>query len=374
MRNEEPFQIREEGDLRLIVPHTVAAVSNGAWDRTNLWWRSRVETLNGDTVSQSFGKFFNLGQGPLSLNIGLDDVARACQRQDAIATLKMDGSTLIRSVWQGKVMFRTRGSFTHTHLDNADEVDEFCKRYPLLGDPSYLPDTSLLFEWVTPRNIIVIRYPNPELYLIGAVAHARMCYLPMGALKQIAETMRIPVVEHFPMTEKGWENLYASLDGNHEDEGYVIRLDREQSLVKVKTPHYLTKHALKSNLTTERLVDLWLDWNEPVYTGYLQKFSETFDEETCVWAMPTISTFFDGVREFVRMRDHLHGSVAANIHLGRKEFAMLMQQRYGQTKKMAYAMLRYTGQPVKRDLIKSLVLQVTKQREEGNAPGFGAEE
>lgn len=362
---ENPFQITEKGNLRLIVPNKVAAVSNAAWTRDNLWHRSRVETLDGETVSQSFGKFFNLGMGPEGFNYTTDDIAVACQNRDAIATLKVDGSTLIRSVYNDTVMFRTRGSFGYEFLDNADEIPEFCKRYPQLADPTMYRNYSLLFEWVSPRNVIVIKYPEPELHLIGAVLHVNMTYVDMTELGAIARSIKCPLVQNFRMDEKGWESLQGTLEKNNDIEGYVIRMHNEQTLVKVKCAPYLTKHALKSNLTTEKLTDLWLDWSEPNYLDYIAHFRETFDEETAWWAMPVISKFFDGVREFSRMRDHLHALVAKNRELPRKEFALLMQQNYGTTKKMAYAMLQYSGQPVKRDLLKSLVLQCTQQEELG---------
>lgn len=60
----EHFLIREQDGLRLITPKSSAAFDDQIWNPNNLQFRSRVETLDGETVSQGFKKFMNLGQGP----------------------------------------------------------------------------------------------------------------------------------------------------------------------------------------------------------------------------------------------------------------------------------------------------------------------
>lgn len=381
---DEYFTIREDNGLRLIVPAHSAAVGNAAWHPHNLWWRSRVETTYGDVVSQGFGKFFNLGQGPETLNIGLKDVARACESGDAVATLKLDGSLLIRSVYQGRVMLRTRGSFGFEHLDNAFEMEEFQQKYPALFDPTIAGNYSTLLEWVSPNNTIVLKYPEPALTVIGAVDHRAMTYVSLSELQDFARIFGVPLVHTFPLTVKGWEDMNADLEKNREIEGYVIRLNREQSLVKVKCLPYLTKHALKSRLTSETLADMYFQYGRPDFGGFIAKFSCDFDEETAMWAMPAISSLYDGVRELVRIEAHIQEKVDAAHRLvehdilvnsrlsaeegirrlARKEFAIATQKEYGRTKKFAYAMAAYLGETHDfPKLLKSVLLQNTKQIE-----------
>lgn len=135
---DEYFRVTEQDKLRLILPKHSAAVSNEAWTPDNVWLRSRVELVkNDDTVSQGFGKFFNLGQGPDGLRVDAQDIVDAIRAGErVVATHKYDGSCLIRSVYDGKVMFRTRGSLMYTFHEKAeDEIALFCERYPLLNDP-----------------------------------------------------------------------------------------------------------------------------------------------------------------------------------------------------------------------------------------------
>ena len=163
----EHFLIREQDGLRLITPKSSAAFDDQIWNPDNLHFRSRVESLDGETVSQGFKKFMNLGQGPDGVRVDTAAVVAACARGDAVATLKIDGSLIVRSVYQGRIILRTRGSFGYEHQDNAFEIEKCAQRYPRLLDPSYRTDSSLLLEWVSPTNVIIFKYDQAELVLDG---------------------------------------------------------------------------------------------------------------------------------------------------------------------------------------------------------------
>lgn len=361
----EVFQITEREGIRLIIPAR-GAVGNAPWTKETVRYRSRVETLAGETVSQGFSKFFNLGTGPTFLTITVEDIIKAAEKKDAIATLKLDGSLLIRSVYNGVVMLRTRGSFGYEFLDNADEIEEFRGRYPRLFDPTRYPSYSLLFEWTSPRNIIVLKYREPGLTLIGAVAHDNaLRYFNMRQLAIVAKQLEVPLVEAFPLTIEGWEKLQAELDSNSEIEGYVIRLNDCQDLVKVKCLQYLTKHGLKSTLTTAKLVDMWFQQGRPDYKDFCEKFITDFDEETFMWALGAISNLFDGIKEFNQIISHMTTKAVGRAHLSRKDAAMVGLAEYGQTKRFGAYMNLWEGKAVDPKLAKSIFLQSTKQIEIG---------
>ncbi|MEE8114494.1 MAG: hypothetical protein V3T23_09065 [Nitrososphaerales archaeon] len=141
MIDTELFKVFEDDEgRRIIIPHHSNAVSNDGWSRENLWLRSRVESVkNGDTISQGFGKFFNLGQGPEGLKIDIETILGEIHgKRRVVATLKYDGSCLIRSVYKGEVFFRTRGSLKYEYHDNAQlEMEGFLVKYPKLADPTW---------------------------------------------------------------------------------------------------------------------------------------------------------------------------------------------------------------------------------------------
>lgn len=365
----EKFDINERDGLRLITPaRGTMGLGNAPWTRETLPYRSRVETLDGKVVSQGFKKFFNLSSGPTELQVTLEDIIKAIEHRDAVATLKLDGSLLVRAVHQGKVYLRTRGSFGYEFLDNADEMEEFKTRYPAIFNPSILAGYSVLFEWTSPKNVIVLKYDKPELTLIGAIEHTReLPYVTLrhNGLSFIATLLSVPLIQYFPLDTEGFAKLQLELEASQEIEGYVIRLHNEQTLVKVKCQAYLTKHGLKSTLTSEKLADMWFQQGQPDYKTFCNTFLASFDEETLFWAMGAISSLFDGVKEYNAILDHMRTKVFQRSSWDRKKAALAGLNDYGQTKRFALYMNLWEGKASKGDLLKSILLQSTKQVEIG---------
>lgn len=362
---DEFFQIIEKNGLKLTIPSHSAACSNSLWTRENVWLRSKVETTSGELVSQGWGKFHNLGQGPDGLRIDLEDIVKAIERQDAVATLKYDGSALYFSSSGDTRIIRTRGSLGYEHLENANEIDNLRLKYPLIFNPSYMKGFTLLCEFCSPTNQIVIKYSEPKLVLTGGVSHLTMRYLTIAQLEVISAETEVPLTENFLLNKDGWTKLYAKMEIDKEIEGYVIRLQREQRLVKIKTQSYFTKHALRSNLNTDRLADLWFQYSCPNFTDFINIFKAQYDEEIAMWALPVISNLMDGVREYLSIMEALKVKYELNKHLSRKDFAILMQSQYGATKKFGVMMNFYTGKETTKETLKHILLQNTRQVELG---------
>lgn len=362
---DDYFQITEKDGLRLIVPSHSSAGVNNLWNRDNVWLRSRLETLSGELVSQGWGKFTNLGQGSDSLRIELQDVLKGIKNRDAFATLKYDGSALYFSSYGDQKIVRTRGSHSYIHLDNAQEIEELRIKYPTMFDPNYMRGFTLLCEFCTPSQQIVIRYPEPTLVLIGAVDHARMRYLTLNELAMIAATTGVKLVENFALSPNNWEELYSKLETDHSIEGYVIRLDKEQRLAKIKCVPYLVKHSLKSNLTSEKLAEMWLLNGCPDFNGFMDIFKTQFDEETAMWALPAISNLMEGVKIYNKIISRIQDVYEQNKLLSRKDYAILMRNQYGDTKKFGVAMNLYLGKENTRETLKHILLQNVKQIEMG---------
>src|SRR6185436_17712246 len=97
----ELFRIVEKDDQRLITPRHDMTNDNMGWTKDNVWMRSRVETLGGKTVSQGYAKFWNLECGPEFAKVTIANVLDAIRNgRKVVATLKVDGSLLIRSVYK----------------------------------------------------------------------------------------------------------------------------------------------------------------------------------------------------------------------------------------------------------------------------------
>lgn len=354
------FREQEQDDLILITPK-MGHGDFAAWTKENIWNRSRIEDTQGNLVSQGFGKFFNLNGGPEELKITAVDIIKECKKQKAMATLKIDGSLLIRAVYKGKIMLRVRSSFDLGRIDNKHEIELFREKYPKLFDPNINHDTSTLFEWTTPNHQIVIKYDEPKLTLVGGVQHNIMRYLNMEQLDSLAHIFGTPIVEHFNLTESGWKDLVKRLQDNCDIEGYVIRVRDEQSLAKVKSPIYLAKHAFKLDFSINKLIDLWFAADKPEnYSDFMNYLIEQFDEEIATWAIPYVSTMYDGINEINKAINHMKKYIAAHETDTQKEIAETFNSMYGSTAKFGIAMALYNRKDYDRGLKKIIRQKIGK--------------
>lgn len=362
----EFFKVIEDHErkLRLITPNHSAACANTIWTNQNKWYRSRVEALNGDTVSQGFSKFLNLGQDNPDIGVSAHDIVEAIHNnRRVVATLKYDGSCLIRSVYKGKVFLRTRGSLSWEYHDNAQaEMGEFAFNYPKLMDPTWEPSRSLLFEWVTPAFQIVIPYKKADLYLLAAVDHGHrhfthLRYLTVEELEPIAEDGGFKMIEYHTIDSvKDWYNFYYEVLAHREIEGYVLRLNNEQAFVKVKSELYLTKHGVKSNLSFKSMVEFWLQHGkETVYHAILGQLEKLYDEEVVMWALPFVDNLFTAVEKWTEVETLVHKLVEEHSHWSRKDFAIKMQQEHKDI--FGLLMQVWQGKEIEDKQIRSFMMQ-----------------
>jgi len=286
----------------------------------------------------------NLGIGIDKFKVTLEDIMSSFGKsQNVLSTEKIDGSLLIRYIQNDTVKWRTRGSLG-IELDNGYEIQEFCEKYPLLNDPNYCSRLSLFFEWVSPLNQIVIKYNEPDLILIGGSTYemnipwyeANISLLNINHLKTISKQLETRLTNNWTINNRhGLDKLMSVVEDKKTMnlEGYVLRIEGEQRLVRIKTPQYTLLHAMRSNLTTELLIGLWLEWDKPDFAQYKEKFINYYDYESFQYALPAVSSMFDGIKVAENILNHIEILVLEfkNGFLpekSRSEFALLAKQRY----------------------------------------------
>jgi hypothetical protein len=306
----ETFRVIEGNNgEKLITPEF--GVGNESWKNKNLLWLRSLHIDKDDKViSCGFKKFFNINEGPTEFQITEQNIL---DKKDLVATLKYDGSLLIRYVQDKIVKFRTRGAL-QVGLDNKNEIDDFIKKYPLLNDSSFCSNLSLLLEWVSPKNQIVIKYNEPDIILVGAIWYNKNLpwydnefkLLTLKELKDISVLSGIRLVEYFKLNnQKETIDLIEKLKTEKEIEGYVIRFNSDQELVKIKSNHYFILHTLKSRLSSESIADLWLSWDKPDFETFKNKFEKTYDFETWQTVIPIVSSIYDGITTSNKIFDHI---------------------------------------------------------------------
>ena len=106
----DTFQIIEKNGEQLVLP--VIGVGNLSWKSwEHRWLRSMHLDADQRILSTGLPKFMNWGEGVDRYHVSEDTVLERAGN-DLIATLKIDGSLLIRYVRDGVVKFRTRGALS----------------------------------------------------------------------------------------------------------------------------------------------------------------------------------------------------------------------------------------------------------------------
>lgn len=357
--NIKPFSFHGEM-MYLVNPNHIGA----KWTRDNLIFRSSVWTPEGLPVSLGLPKFFNYHEHP-ELSAPPKSL-KGCELVE-----KLDGSCLIVSLYKGNLMIRTRGTTDAKTMKNGSEIEYFKTKYPRAFDLANrltvrdgTADHSLIFEWVTLSNKIVINYgAEPDIYLTGIINHNDYSLLSQKSVDEFANIIHVKRPKRYQFDSL--EQFLADINVMQGKEGVVMYYNSGQEMRKVKTEWYNYWHSMRSNLTTDKLIDFYFMWLEPDYQEYMAKFSKDSDYETQQWAMGAISALYDGVREYKKIMNHMQEKVALRKEWNRKDFAIAAKQEYGDTKKFSIAMSLYLGTPIKPEIRKHLLLQNTKQMELG---------
>jgi hypothetical protein len=162
------FRIKQQDGLTLVTP----SLDKDYWqynpedpyaNDSELVWRSALLDEDMRPISLGFPKFANYGEpGWETIDNKID---QSIADGTALLTAKEDGTLIIRSVWNGKVIWRTRNSFDLGPFH--DPVMELVRQNQYLSYPTFWEYSHMLFEYVSPANQIVIQYKEPQLILLA---------------------------------------------------------------------------------------------------------------------------------------------------------------------------------------------------------------
>lgn len=274
MQKLEGFTYKEGNiagdDVWLVTPDDITT----KWTQDTLHLRSViVRQSDGKIISSGFKKFFNFPEKP-----DLDPWNPDWKVQ---ATGKKDGSLLIVSKYKDELIVRTRGTFSAKQLDNGHEIDGLIEKYPAIFNSILLDcDCSILFEWTTPNNVIVLRESDePKLWLIGIIMHSNGQYLIQDTLDEVAKNWDVdrPKRHYYNSLAECMDDVAMWKD----QEGVVLHSEDGQVLKKVKAEHYLALHQLKSSISSiSKLIETYLTIDDrPDYDGFYKFIESTMDFE-----------------------------------------------------------------------------------------------
>ena len=239
------------GKVILITPtHT-----KHKWEKHELHLRSLLCAEDGTIISSGLSKFFNY----LENAEGDALTCEAITSGRAIYTEKIDGSLLIRFVYDGVVYFRTRGS--HTLGDGFDNIPEFVsKNYPALMNPLLYSGYSILMEYVSPETTIILNYPEQQIKVLGYVAHYHDDGIPQFygdsiALDSLCDDFNISSVKIYEFDSTFPDEVVKIISSWKDVEGIVLRYKTGFNihLAKIKTTEYIRMHSFRFHFTKEKI-------------------------------------------------------------------------------------------------------------------------
>jgi hypothetical protein len=278
-------------------PHILVCPGKGKhqWNPNELHLRSLLLKPNGEIVSSGFPKFFNYRENPVVDSLIQSSVASG----KAFYAQKLDGSLIIRTIINGQVVFRTRGSHNLGALEQP-VISLIQEKYPLLLDPEFgsAINWSMLFEFVSPDHRVILSYSEPQLYFLGAMlmfyGEKIPQFYPAHTFEKLHQRMGVPIPTRYylsgsllEVTEKikGWTN----------SEGIVLYIPKEDGsydLAKIKTEEYLNLHALRFNLSQSKVEQVcWVGDIQSVESMRLYLSSLGLDWETTSFVIPIVEGY-----------------------------------------------------------------------------------
>ena len=330
------------------------------WTQANKHFRSSLWNNDGELVSAGFPKFTNWGENP-------DNFPVPKSLTGTTVVEKLDGSLLIVSKYKGNLICRTRGTSDAVKLDNGHELELFKKMFSAyhdMWDAKYDTwDFSLLFEWVSPNQKIILNYGDqPDWYLVGQVDHIDYALMSQHGLDELAKEhgWKRPVTYTFPTVEE----LLANVEQWKGKEGVCVYSKDGQQIHKVKGAWYLALHRMKEALASfDKVVDVWYSQGEPDYQTFEANIISQFDWELWQQCRGDASRICDGAKEVNKIVDAFTSFVEKRLKPlpSRKEQAIETIKAYGDTNRASFIFKLLDGKELSSEDRKKLMYQVLKK-------------
>ena len=327
------------------------------WRQDNKHLRSVVVNYEGEIISAGLPKFTNYSENPEHFPV-------PTSLRNCTVVNKLDGSLLIVSKYKNQFILRTRGTVDASVLANGSELEIFKNIFlkKISVDQMETWNYSLLFEWLSPLNVIVLRYSDePDWQLIGAVNHTDYSLFSQTEVDEYAKMFDLKRPEKFTFNDIS--DMLQIVDKWQDREGVCLYSKNDQVIHKIKASKYLLLHHLKSELSNiEKVLDVWLEQGMPDYNTFYNYIFTTFDYELAEQVKGMISRIVDGKKEVNKIVDGMNDFVNNRLRSlsTRKEQAQLVISSYGETNRASFLFKLLDGKSLGKEEYKKLMFQVLK--------------
>ena len=211
----------------------------GLWDDVTMMARGLVTDVDGNIISKSFGKFFNIEEGKHTPTDSFE------------VYNKLDGQYIGVFWYRGEMIVNSRGSFTSPYAIEARRI--LNEKYPVF-EKHWMTQYTYCFELIGFEQIVV-SYPEPDLILTGVFSNAStpkgeelpLKFVPTGWIKIVT---RYDGLDYTQIKQLNWPNA----------EGFVVRFSNGDRC-KIKFDDYVRLHRQITNLSTTAIWEALKDGN-----------------------------------------------------------------------------------------------------------------
>ncbi len=201
----------------------------------------------GCIISRPFHKFFNVGEreDTQADDINLSDLHHMLD--------KLDGS-MIRTIFPvGGLLWGTRAGVTDVSEQARRYIEYIQPKIDYIGFGNEMADNgyTLMFEWCTRKNRIVLDYPEDRLVLTGMRINREGQYVTYSSMIDIASRFGIPYVETIGSSNVDMREFQSTVKSMTGVEGYVVAF-QDGHRVKIKSDEYVLIHRSKDELRFEK--------------------------------------------------------------------------------------------------------------------------
>ena len=327
------------------------------WRQDNKHLRSVVVNYDGEIISAGLPKFTNYSENPEHFPV-------PTSLRNCTVVNKLDGSLLIVSKYKNQYILRTRGTVDASVLANGSELEIFKNTIlkKISVDQMETWNYSLLFEWLSPLNVIVLRYSDePDWQLIGVVNHTDYSLFSQTEVDEYAKMFDLKRPEKFTFNDIS--DMLQIVDKWQDREGVCLYSKNDQVIHKIKASKYLLLHHLKSELSNiEKVLDVWLEQGMPDYGTFYNYIFTTFDYELAEQVKGMISRIVDGKKEVNKIVAGMNDFVNNRLRSlsTRKEQAQVVISSYGETNRASFIFKLIDGKSLGKEEYKKLMFQVLK--------------
>lgn len=206
----------------------------------------------GKLVRRPYHKFFNYGEKSFHKNKPVLDLA------DWHVLEKLDGSMIapvIINRSRNIVCWYTKNGYCETESEYSDigyQITSWLKtQHPSLEDMyvglinRFWPEYTVIFEWCSPENQIVVKYPEERLVLTAIRHNQTGEYL---RYHELPEVPGIPVVKAYDCYNN-FEQMLDVVSKLEDSEGVVLRHKISGHMIKIKADLYCSLHRAVSSVS-----------------------------------------------------------------------------------------------------------------------------